>query len=451
MKDPIEYLNSLPMFGSGEGFKPGLTRVNRLLSKSGFAEEELNFIHVAGSNGKGSVIAMLAAIYQQAGLSVGRYISPHIVGFTERISVSGQFISKEELGRELAKLKPLLAEKALWHDTGEPTFFEVVTALALLYFSTSRPDIVLLETGLGGRLDATNVIDNPLISVITTIDLEHTKYLGDSIAEIAREKAGIIKESAPVITGESKEQALKEIRRIAKNKGASYFWAGHFFAIQRTKNNVSGQHFKFLPGTQEKNFNWQPEIYTEEEFFLPLSGDYQLDNVKLACAVTALLQDKFSVSTSDIKKGLPEIKWPGRLEIIRQNPPIIIDGSHTPAGIKYLQQFLKEHFANQQKITILLAVLEDKNLPEILAALAPLASLSADFQVILTQSSSVRAFKAKDFSAEEKDWLTVDFSSSLWELLLQLLSQQKDKDLVCLTGSLYNLQEVREKLIDFLN
>ncbi len=447
MADPVQYLNSLPMFGSGEGFKPGLERVARLLDSTNYKEDNLKFIHVAGSNGKGSVIAMLDSIFSRAGFSVGRYISPHIIDFSERIKWAGKFISREELKSLVAEIRPLVEQQALWRDIGSPTFFEVVTAAALLYFSRKEPDLVLLETGLGGRLDATNVISSPVAAVITTIALEHTRYLGNTLAKIAREKAGIIKPDSLVITGEKKQEPLRVIEEVARDNRARIYYSSQFFQVNLREQSLGGQSFEFVSGTAESHFAELADIYCSRKLFLPLNGRYQLENARLACAITALLQEKFPVSDRAVAAGLAATSWPGRLEVVRSSPPVIIDGSHTPAGIKYLVEFLQDNFSRDKRITIILAVLRDKDLNKIIDVL--------DFRreklkIILTSSKASRAFHPRDKAQNWSEKVTLKPDAYLWQLTKESLENQQEDEVLCLTGSLYNLLEIRNDLIKLI-
>ncbi len=444
MDDPVQYFNSLPMFGSGEGFKPGLERVARLLESTNFSDNNLEFIHVAGSNGKGSVIAMLEAIFSRAGFSVGRYISPHIIDFSERIKCSGSFITREELSSLAAELKQLVERQELWQDIGNPTFFEVVTAAALLYFSREEPDLVLLETGLGGRLDATNIITSPAAAVITTVDLEHTRYLGSTLAEIAREKAGIIKPDSLVITGEDKQEPRRVIEEVARNNRARLYNSSQFFQFKLLQQDLAGQNFQFLSGTAAPPFAEQTDLYCSRELFLPLNGRYQLENARLACAVTALLQNKFPVNGQAVAAGLAATSWPGRLEVVRSSPPVIIDGSHTPTGMEYLVQFLQDHFSRKERITIILAVMRDKDLNKIIDILD---FRQDNLQIILTSSKASRAFHPEKKTGNWRERVFLKSEISLWQLVRESLENQQEDEVICLTGSLYNLLEIRNDLL----
>ena len=347
--DPVSFFNSFPLFGSEDGFKPGLGRVKFLLEELNYSENNLNFIHVAGSNGKGSTIAMLESIYMKAGFSVGRYISPHLEEFEERITLNGRNISRKELKELALKIRGILADGNNAQKKIEPTFFEVVTAAALFYFSKKEPDIVLLETGLGGRYDATNVIKHPRACVITSIDLEHTDYLGDTLAEIAAEKAGIIKPGSTAICGEKKKEPCEKIAEITSEAGVPLFFSGEYFEVKDWEEKKSGQIF-----TLQRREN-------KYKIKLNLLGEHQLKNAATACTTVDVLDNSFSVSPRDIREGLAEVVWPGRLEIVREKPPFLVDGSHTPAGMKYLREYLNREFRDIEVFYIVLAVLQGKS------------------------------------------------------------------------------------------
>lgn len=430
MNSAIDFINSLPMFGSDEGFKPGLDRVRKLIKLLDIDLEALNFIHVAGSNGKGSTIAMLNSIYEQSGYSVGKYISPHVRKFNERIQINGQDIKENELNKLTRIIKPLYENETYWQDIGKPTFFEIVTVLALYYFYLENPDIILLETGLGGRYDATNVIPAPLLSIITTIDLEHTEYLGDTISLIAKEKAGIIKEGSMVVTGETKKEALDVIKAKAASVGADFYKSKNFFNLSRIKENLREQKFKL---------SINHSIY---EMTMPLKGRYQLANAEVALAAIKLLQAVFPVNIESIKKGFTKVNWPGRLEVINEDPPVILDGSHTAEGVKTLVDFLKDNFNSNYKFIIILAVLKDKDIETIIDNLL----FSENVELIFTENNSFRALKIKDLNINLKSRIKKS-KQKLFETVEEQLKNQSSNEVISITGSLSSVIELRDYLL----
>ncbi|SDL95417.1 bifunctional folylpolyglutamate synthase/dihydrofolate synthase [Halarsenatibacter silvermanii] len=426
--DPIEYFNSFPLFGQEEGFKPGLERVELLLRELDYNYRSVNYIHVAGSNGKGSTIAMLESIYLSSGYSVGRFISPHIEDFEERIRFDGENISSSELSLLAEKIDEVVSCERFWKDIGRPTFFEVLTAAALLHFSYKQPDIAILETGLGGRLDATNVIKSPLACVITNIDYEHTEHLGETLQEIAAEKAGIIKPGAVVITGESKKGALDTITEKSSKEGAPLFLSEDYFEISNWQENLNHQKFDLIRGGDSYSFE------------LELMGKYQLKNASVACTTVKALDFVFPVTADEMEEGLREVSWPGRLEVLRSDPPLIVDGSHTPAGIRFLKGFINRNFSSLEQATIILSVLQDKRIMEMLEVIR---NIDINLKIVMTSSSSQRALQAEDFIEKPYDKLTVSEHESLIETIEEHLKQQGNHELVCITGSLYSVLEIK--------
>ncbi|MFW5873424.1 MAG: bifunctional folylpolyglutamate synthase/dihydrofolate synthase [Bacillota bacterium] len=430
MNSALDFINSLPMFGTDEGFKPGLNRVSKLIKLLEFNLENLNFIHVAGSNGKGSTIAMLNSIYKQAGYKVGKYISPHVKTFNERIQINSQDITDKELNKLIKIIKPFYEEEIHWQDIGKPTFFEVVTVIALYYFYLNMPDIILLETGLGGRYDATNVIPSPLLSIITRIELEHTEYLGDKISLIAKEKAGIIKEDSIVVTGETKKEALDVIKDKAASVGATFYKSKNFFNLSRIKENLKEQEF-------EVNFN-----NLSYKMKMSLKGRYQLENAEVTLSAVQILQSVFPVSIEEIKIGLNNVEWPGRLEVINEEPPVILDGSHTAEGVKTLVNFLKDNFNDNYKFKVVLAVLKDKDIKSIIDNLL----FSENVELIFTENNSFRALRVKDLNISSNSRIKKS-NKKLLETVEEQLKKQKLNEVISITGSLSSVIELRDYLL----
>jgi dihydrofolate synthase/folylpolyglutamate synthase len=330
-EDAIKYLYGLQLFGA----KFGLENTRRLAELSGSPHEKLRFIHVAGTNGKGSVCAMLESIYRASGLRVGLFTSPHLISFRERIQIDRELISTAEVVAEVQYIQKLLRT---FSDEAHPTFFEVVTIMALRYFAAKRCDLVIWETGLGGHLDATNIV-TPLASVITNVQLDHEKWLGRSVEEIAFEKAGIIKPGIPILTC-TDEPALSVITTVA-----------------RTNNSPLS-------------------VITEplHEFEVALAGDHQRLNAALAVATVRSLEKRLPVANDALRYGLKTVSWPGRLQRIERNKQIILlDGAHNPAGARALQDAVEKDFPNATR-TLVLGVMRDKDCAGICNILAPLAN-----------------------------------------------------------------------------
>ena len=400
----IEFLYELRWFGA----KLGLDNTFKLAALAGQPQDQLRFVHVAGTNGKGSTCAILESIYREAGLRTGLFTSPHLVSFRERIQVNRELIPEDDVVRLLDGLRPLLAQFPLDHH---PTFFEVVTVLALRYFAERKCDVVIWETGLGGRLDATNIV-TPLASVITNIQYDHQKWLGDTLECIAREKAGIIKPSVPVITG-ADEPAAKGVICAAA------------VAMNAPLTCVDSR----LPA--------KSEVFGE----LPLRGAHQQRNAAVALAVVAALQDKIPVAQSAIDQGLANVRWPGRFQILTRNDGtrVVLDGAHNLAGAKALAATLLDEFA-RLPLTLILGILTDKDWRGMLAVLAPLAS-----RIRLVAVPDERTANPEDLAMECRrihETTSVACHSSLKDAL----DSAEGEPLVVITGSLYLVGEAMEIL-----
>ena len=337
-KEAIDYLYSLRLFGT----KLGLENTFRLANLAGNPQERLRFIHVAGTNGKGSTCAMLESIYRAAGLKTGLFTSPHLVSFCERIQIDRNPIAESEVARLVSELRPLLQR---FPSKAHPTFFEVVTIMALKYFQEQSCDIVIWETGLGGRLDATNIV-TPLAAVITNVQFDHQEWLGDSLGKIALEKAGIIKSRIPVISAVDAPEALKIIEHTARERRASL-------------RLVTGADLKSPLLSQIK---------------LPLIGQHQRLNAALAVETVKTLQDMIPVSDSQIRFGLESVSWPGRLQLIvtPSGQKLLLDGAHNGAGATALRKALEEFFPAKPE-ALILGMLHDKDFHTICEILAPLS------------------------------------------------------------------------------
>ena len=328
----IRFLYGLRLFGA----KFGLDNTHRLAALAGAPQDKLSFIHVAGTNGKGSTCAMLDAIYAAARVRVGLFTSPHLVSFRERIQIARQWISENDVVRLVEQFQPLLAQFPKDHH---PTFFEVVTVMALKFFVEQDCSLVIWETGLGGRLDATNIV-TPIASVITNIALDHQEWLGDTLEKIAFEKAGIIKPGIPVLTCADAPGALAIIKRIAIERNAPL-------------TIVTAQAKPPVPA---------------------LRGEHQKRNAALAAATAGALRGQIPVSDEQIRAGLQNVHWPGRLQTIQspQGKDFLLDGAHNVAGIEALRQTVTADFGSQKR-ALILGILKDKDWKNICQIIAPLA------------------------------------------------------------------------------
>lgn len=342
--------------------KLGLDEVRGLLDVLGRPEEALLTVHVAGTNGKGSVCAMLAGMLESAGFRTGLYTSPHLVRFNERIRVQGQDISDAELSARMDEVEEAVGRRA--HPGRNVTFFEFTTALAFAHFRRAGVQIAVVETGMGGRLDATNVV-TPLVSVITPIGLDHCAWLGDTLEQIAGEKAGIIKPARPVVLGGPQPpEALAVLQRAAQDLGAPCTLAWESVSVRRLKQSLSGQ--RIAVETQDVALG---------PFDLPLPGRHQLDNVATAVAAMGVVAEACGVplpAPAVLAKGLASIRWPARLQLVHEQPPVLLDGAHNPAAAAVLAASIRE-LAGKRPVALVCGFLADKDAVGFLRALAPRA------------------------------------------------------------------------------
>lgn len=348
-KEAIEYIHS-----SNSAFcKPGLERTQELLKGLGHPEKNMKYIHVAGTNGKGSTSSMLAEILMAEGYRVGLYTSPYVKRFNERMRICGSEIPDDELA-EITSLVSEIAQKM----TDKPTEFELITAIAFEYFKRSGCDIVVLEVGMGGRLDSTNVIDSPMISIITGISLDHIAFLGDTVEKIAFEKAGIIKNGCPVLFGGDNASALSVIREVASERNAPLYTVDSANIVVK-KSDLSGSEFSYKAW---KNIR------------ISLLGSYQPHNAATVLEAVDILRNRgLAIGENSVRTGLSLAKWPARFEIICNSPTVIFDGAHNAEGIAAAVDSIKSYFGSQ-RVVIFTGVLSDKDYLAIAKDIAKVAS-----------------------------------------------------------------------------
>jgi dihydrofolate synthase/folylpolyglutamate synthase len=401
--EAIQFLYGLQMFGANFG----LENTRQLAALAGDPQEKLRFIHVAGTNGKGSTCAMLESIYRAAGLRVGLFTSPHLVSFRERIQVNRQLIPENELVRLVEEIQPLLKQ---FPADNHLTLFEVVTVMALKFFAEQKCDLVIWETGLGGRLDATNIV-TPLASVITNIAFDHQQWLGDTLEKIAAEKAGIIKPGIPVVTTTDEKSALAVIEKTAREKNA--------------------------PLTRIQNSEFR--IQNSE---LSLLGEHQKINATLALATVEVLQKQIPVSEEKIRAGLQNVNWPGRLQLIKKpnGQKILLDGAHNIAGVETLRAALPAGVP----LVFIVGFLGDKDWRPMCEILAPLASKIFCVPVASARTADARELTKTFHAANPGAEILV--CDSLSEALEKSGSPHPAQDLIVITGSLYLVGEALELL-----
>lgn len=367
-KETLEYIHST----SSVFCKPGLERISSLLDSLGHPECDMKYIHIGGTNGKGSTSSMLAEILEAEGYKVGLYTSPYVRHFNERMRISGVEISDEEL-IEITELVRPLADKM----SDKPTEFELITAIAFEYFHREKCDVVVLEVGMGGRLDSTNVIGSPLLSIITGISLDHVAFLGDTVEKIAFEKAGIIKENSPVLFGGEDFSALSVIKRVAEEK-KSPLYTVDYSALSVKKSDLSGTEFSYRDWKNMK---------------ISLLGSYQPRNAAtVLSAVDILRTSGLSISESAVREGLEAASWPARFEIISDSPTVVFDGAHNAEGIAAATKSIKCYFGDK-KVVVFTGVLADKDYEAIAKSISEVAS-----HAFTITPDNPRALSAKEYS-----------------------------------------------------
>lgn len=411
--------------------KFGFERMKRVLATLDNPQQHLKIVHVAGTKGKGSTISFLSFILRE-NYSVGLFTSPSLVNTNERISINGELISPEEFLHYANELKDIY--KKMKSDE-IPTTFETFTLMAFLYFKEKNTEISLFEVGMGGRLDATNIVKKPLVSVITPVSFDHQKFLGNTLSKIAGEKAGIIKDGVPVVVGKQQEEAERKILSVAKEKRAKAVVFGKDFLIKNFKENADGITFDFHSYYSKKSFH---NLKTQ------LLGKHQAENAATAIQTALLLREcGFSVPDSSIREGIKKTFWPGRFEIVSRSPLVILDGAHNGASARALNSALS--LLKKPRIIFVIGMLRDKNLDAVLSEL----SKNKNAIFVLTEVPfsgrrrlAVQILKgiAKKYISSEDIFYFGDFEKAFFFAL----RNAKSDDVICVTGSLYLVASVRK-------
>jgi dihydrofolate synthase / folylpolyglutamate synthase len=415
------------------GMKPGLQRMDWMMEKLGHPERRIKSVHIGGTNGKGSTVTFLRSILQEAGYSVGTFTSPYFEKFNERISLNGTPIGDEDLVQLANDIYPLAVELEQT-ELGGPTEFEIITAMAFQYFGHVRPvDIVLFEVGLGGRYDSTNII-YPVLSIITSIGLDHTAILGDTYEKIAFEKAGIIKPGISVITAVKQVEALAVIQDKALGLKSPVYQLGNEFTISDHKSLVQGEFFSLKTVFQDFR-----------DLETGMSGKHQTENASLAVMAADLLNKFYSffIEEKHIRAGLKTAFWPGRFEIVSHDPLVVIDGAHNEEGIDALTAELEKRFGDRSK-KIIFAALADKKLDKMISKLDSAADC-----ITFTEFNFPRAASAEDLHNLSKNGRK-QFHTDWKELLETELCDSGKNSVLVITGSLYFLSEVKPALLKLL-
>jgi len=411
----LSYLYDLQKYG----IKFGLSSTSSLLGRIGNPQAGLKTIHIAGTNGKGSTAAMLSSILVRAGFKVGLYTSPHLVRFNERFRLNEQDIGDEEI------LDVFKAVRAVVDEREPPTFFEMTTAMALSLFAEKGVDWAILEVGMGGRLDATNVVQ-PQLTIINNVSFDHQEFLGSTLSRIAREKAGIIKRQVPLITAVKQPVALAVIKTRCLALNAPCYRLGRQIKVR----TLGEQRFSY------SGLGWRLENLS-----LPLAGRHQVVNAATALGGLEVLErgGYYNLDAEQIREGLVKTRWPGRLELLGKKPPVLLDGAHNYAGIVALSQALQEEYT-YKRLILVLGIMADKDLRGMFLRLAPLAE-----HIILTRPTYERAAEPESLRAVAGEFAErTELIRPVGEALERAMGLATSEDLVLVTGSLYFIGEVKE-------
>ncbi|EOL49349.1 bifunctional folylpolyglutamate synthase/dihydrofolate synthase [Enterococcus caccae] len=428
IEEAIEWIHSRLPFGS----RPGLERVEALLKKVGHPETKVPTIHIAGTNGKGSTVTYLRCMLEELGLKVGTFTSPYIEHFNERIAINGQGISDGYIIQYVEKYQQLIEEMDQTPSSAGITEFETLTAMALEYFLDEQVDIAIVEVGLGGLLDSTNVV-KPMLTAITTIGKDHTEILGDTLEKIAFQKAGIIKESIPVVTGNIEAAAFAVIDEIASKQHSK---------VYRYEKDYKAEYLH-----PDKNwgetFNFYGEAGKISKVKVPLLGRHQVENAAVSIELFYLYCEmrKINFTDRDVCQGLAKAQWPARMEKISDEPLIILDGAHNDHAMRRLAENLKKEFPNRE-IHILFSALASKNIDQMITILRGVPNV----HLYLTTFDYPRAIELTKMEHFEDDKTEI---VSLWQFGLgEILEKMSADDLMLVTGSLYFVSQVRELLMN---
>ena len=414
-EEAMNFIQNTNKFGS----VLGLDNIRELLERLGNPQDQLRVVHIAGTNGKGSTLAFLAGIFRESGYRAGRYVSPASFSYEERFRINEENISKKDLCFYIEKIKNV-AEEMVKDGLSHPTMFEIETALSFLYFLDKKVDVVLLETGMGGRLDATNVVKKPIATVIASIGMDHMQFLGDTLEKIASEKAGIIKEGCPVISYDN----TKEVNEVIKNKAKQMHAKVTFVnsaGIRVLQESLNGESFSY----RSSDGRWYEKIE------IPLLGRHQINNAALALETLNVIKNYYCISDFQTEDGMRKTIWRGRIEILEREPMVICDGAHNPDGAKSLLSFLQNNFTNQRLIYIM-GVLSDKDYEQMVQILAP----SAD-KIYTVAPDNPRALSSRELcNCISKYHQNVEERQRLAECLSEVRQKAEKDDVIIICGTL---------------
>ena len=417
-QDNLEYLSGL----SSTVIRLGLDPISRLLERLNNPQQRYETVLIAGTNGKGSIAAMTASILCEGGFRVGLYTSPHLIDVRERIRINGCMISPGEMDGRIGEVRRQVLE--------DVTYFEFLTAVAFLHFYREDMDVAVLEVGMGGRLDATNVV-TPAVSVVSNISLDHREYLGNSLKNIAREKAGIIKNGGLCISAAKQKSVIKVMEEICRERRARLYLLGRDIKVRMHRDGT---------------FSYRGIAKTYRDLVCPLRGRHQMENAALAIAtIESMALRGFHVDESSLSRGIKGTLWEGRLEILQYAPMLLIDGAHNLAGVSVLCRALKEVFS-YKKLILLFGVLNDKDYEAMLNKLSFLAD-----RIIITKPNTDRAVPPQELVPVAKRYKKqIEIVEKPSEALQQALITADREDIICVTGSLYLVGEIKQAFTGIL-
>ena len=421
-REAVDYIEDIPKFTS----KNKLEHTKECLKRLGSPQDKFKVIHVAGTNGKGSTCAFLTSILREAGYSCGLFTSPHLVVINERFQINEDMIENDVFLNAFTKVKKI-ADELVGEGNYHPTYFEFLFLMGMVIFADANVDYVILETGLGGRLDATTSVENPIACVITSISFDHTQYLGDTIEAIAGEKAGIIVKNVPVIYDGNDVKAAEVMRRRAEKLGSPYY--------EVTRNDM-----KIIRNTSS-GIDFSPEngYYENTAFSIPFIAAYQVDNAGLALKTIEVLSDKLDVSEKQIKLGLARTRWQGRMETVL--PGVIVDGAHNEDGVcRFVET--AEHFQNEYPLTLLFSAVDDKDYRDMVKTILDKISFR---NVIVTQVGGYRKVPAEQLENifKENDCNSVKTYENVEEAFRESIRLKGEDGLLFCVGSLYLVGEIK--------
>ncbi|MFR0580236.1 bifunctional folylpolyglutamate synthase/dihydrofolate synthase [Limosilactobacillus mucosae] len=416
---------------------PTLKRMRRFLQELGNPQENLDYLHITGTNGKGSTTAMLRSMLMADGLSVGTFTSPFIVRFNERISLNGQPIPDDELVKTVQKVAPVVDYLDEVLPEGGPTEFEIDTAIMFTWFAKMRPDVVILEVGIGGLFDSTNVIV-PKVSGIVSVGYDHMHVLGDTLGEIAAQKAGIIKPKVPVVIGRLPKAARQVIIEAAQDKQAPLYENGRQFTAKKLNDH------------QLKNeIEYDGLMIHRQRFQLGLLGEYQVDNAAVAITMAQLYlkQQGLPIDVRSFRQGLADTRWPGRLEVVNDSPLVVLDGAHNLPGMQALTTTIKDDFKNME-IYVLVAILADKQYQLMLGEIASLPNVHLMLTNFAGPGPKRPSADLKKAAQDIETRWPIKTAASWQEGMLKISKEASADDAILITGSLYFISEVRSFFVN---